>query len=81
MKKKNLINVRNVLNKAFWCNVCNKQFKSKGSLKKHEVTVHRNADIFNNNVPKCNFCGKVYSHKDALKKHIKMKHDKYQTLA
>ncbi|CAK1540410.1 unnamed protein product [Leptosia nina] len=59
--KKNHSNETNVSCK---CNICGKTYSSPRRLRKHELIVHKPAQVI------CDYCKKIFGHKDILRVHI-----------
>ena len=52
---------------TFHCNICNKQFLTKGRMAIHNKNIHNRSDEF-----KCNLCESVFKLKSRLDSHFKM---------
>ena len=64
------------------CQICEKVFKTKSTLKRHVDTIHKNGDVYNcNNVQNVDEksnekkCDKLHNRKDSFKKHIQKVHE------
>ena len=55
--------------KPFKCEICNKTFSYKSTIKEHKATVHDGQKPYN-----CEFCEKKFSSKSNFKKHVVMVH-------
>ena len=53
-----------------FCNICQKEYKSKASLSIHTISVHKEKRL------PCNQCGKQFTEQGSLKKHTKSVHVK-----
>ena len=48
------------------CDLCNRNFSTQGSLKRHRESVHHQSDGFS-----CQVCGQCFYRKDVLQRHLK----------
>ena len=55
----------------FLCNLCDKRFNTKGTLKRHVMAIHEKITAF-----KCDTCEKCYKRKDTLSTHVRTVHVK-----
>ena len=62
-------------NKSYCCDVCGKAFRDKGSLKKHDDSVHKGLKTF-----ECNYCKEKFTNSNTLKYHIICKHEQDKKL-
>ena len=52
------------------CQMCDKSYKTKGSLERHHIQKHTNTK----QIHKCNYCNKTFSQKGCLKRHKSIVH-------
>ena len=66
---------RNNGKKSFNCEICNKLFLSKQSLKKHISSVHEAKKPLKCKFVRCDLCGRDFTSKRNLHQHVKLTHD------
>ena len=57
--------------KPFNCDICNRGFTVKRTMKRHIAAVHGGIKPFK----KCNTCDKVFAHTSSLKRHVTSVHE------
>jgi len=54
-------------NRKFKCNICDSEYASPQSRRRHEKAVHLHNDV----IYKCTICNNGYLYKDSLNRHMK----------
>ena len=59
----------------YTCNICNKKYKNKTDLKRHNENVHMNKTVYISKRRKCQHCEKRFNKEETYDKHMKNEHN------